>query len=349
HHFILIGFCFAIFLSGGPIFDRQSAWAESPDLSRLESQLQSEPQNVKLRSQIAQLLSPLPDKQNKIIELLNPYVDEIELNSQMILAMAFHQTESFDDEVRVLKKVITKNESNHLTLYKLGIAYTKIGDSTQATINFRKSIKLQKNFRPAYEALLEIFQVSKNNYESRAILREMERHFGKDPEIYSHLCRLDSLDGYIDTAIESCQLAIKLDPEFPDNAVYLSQSYIDQRNEAKAAQILLKSARRFPQSEFVQRSAGEYYLNQKNYAVAQKYFIQALKVDDKSSGAQLGLALCQFEKGMYEESLISFSKACKLDEIAIDKIRESSGKLRLAKETEWSRKFSQQIYKCKKK
>lgn len=339
----LLSFCGTLWICRSPA----SYAIENPSTSSDERALGQDSSSIEINTKKSEALSQESDNEEKIVELLNPYADELPLRYQLLLARSFRQLKRYTDEIRILKKVLAKQGHKEEIHYQLGLAYFNNEQLTEATTCFREAIKLNKKFRLAYEGLLAIFQKTKNNYESRTILREMEKSFGKDATIYSHLCRLDSMDGYLDSAITVCRQAIQTDRQIPENYIYLSQSLRDKNDELKAGKTLLLAAKQFPQSEFVQWSTGEYYWQQKNYAAAQKYYIQAISADASSSRALLGLALCQFELHQYEQALQSFKQSCQLNESVSDKIREASGKLRQQKEKEWSRLYSQQVYQCK--
>ncbi len=318
-------------------------------ISTLEERLKVEPDNIKIRSSLALQYSRSKGQEMKVIELLSPFTDELSLSSLLQLAIAYQNVKKYTDEVRVLKKALESGPKRYDIHYKVGLAYLKSEKFTEATNSMRDAIKIQRRFRQAYDSLLDIFQRTKNNYESRGILRDMVKIFGKDPLIYSHLCRLDSIDGYLESAIKACRRAMSFERDLPDNYVYLAQSLIDSKDETSAGKVLIQAARRFPKSELAQWATGEYYLRQKNYAGAQTYFAKAVLADEKSARSLTGLAVCQFEQENHEDALATLSKACEIDENVVDKIREAAGKLRLAKKDELSRRYTKQIQDCKRK
>jgi tetratricopeptide (TPR) repeat protein len=317
-------------------------------VKRLEVQLKKNPDNIKLRSHLAQVYASAPGHETQIIQTLNPYAEEISINDQLVLASAYKQLKKHQDEVRILKKVVAKAPKNHEAHYILGHAHNQAGEQTEAINCFRQVIKLNKAYRPAYDSLLTIFDQNKNMYESRNIIKDMIHQFGKDPDLLSHICRLDSMDGYLESAIKNCRAAIRKNPTHPDNHVYLAQSLSDKKKESQAAIVLKNAARKFPQSEFVQWATAQYYMRNQNFPVAAKYFKMAVKADQKSARSILGYAEASFELKKYDVALQAFSSACELDDSATDKIREASGRLRQKGQKDWSRKYSRQSYECRK-
>ena len=322
--------------------------ADSGQLSKLKALLEKSPDNTKVRSQIAQILIQTKNSEQKLIELLNPYADEVPIEIQLILARSYRRLKQFKDELRVLKKVVTKAPNNHKAYLALGYAHLKVEEVDKAIFSFRRAIQLNKKYTEAYKALLEVFEKSYNNYESRIILQDMLKQVGKKPASYSHLCRLDSTDGYLEIAIQNCRKAIKMDPKHPDNHVYLAQSLSDQKNESEAGKILLRASKKYLKSEFVQWATGQYYFRQNNFPMAAKYFRRAISADIQSARAHLGFALSIFEQKQYDKALQAFAKACETDESTLEKLRKALGTLRTENKMDWSRRYSHQIYKCKK-
>lgn len=325
------------------------ALGTAADLATLEKKIADDPTNPKPRIQLAEELKRQKGQEAKLIETLNPVADDLTLPSLLVLATAYRSQQNYRDEVRILQKAVDLAPKQHELHFKLGRAQLNADTPVEAVASFRKAITLKRDHRDSYEALLSIFAKSGENYESRNVLKDMLKQFGKRPAIYSHLCRLDSLDGYLDAAVENCQLAIKLDPKKADNHVYFAQTLTDQKNETKAAKVLNQAAKKFPKSELVQWSVGQFYLRQNNYPIAAEFFGRALAADSASSRGQLGFAVANFEQKKYGEALKAFSIACEADEAAHEKLRESQGRLRALKENDWSQKYSQEVYDCKKR
>jgi tetratricopeptide (TPR) repeat protein len=182
-----------------------------------------------------------------------------------------------------------------------------------AAKSLRRSVELAPKHRPSYDALIEIFAETKQNYESRMLLNDMVKIFGPKKEFAHKLCKLYAVDSYLKEAQDACKMAIRLDPKFPDSHVYLAQTYADMENTQTAERILKTAARQFTKSEFVQYAAGEYYLNTKNYSAAVRYLEQAVKVNPETLRAQLTLAMALFESREHQRAMTHFDKACRMD------------------------------------
>lgn len=297
-------------------------------------------------------------KFDKVIELLNPYTEQVSATSLLDLAGAYHEKSDYQNEVRILKFVSQKDEENPQIYFILGHAVlnqmnkekdldNKKKLESEAIVHFRTAVDKKPKFKPAYEALLNVFVKNESNYEARGVLNDMIKRFGKRPQYLNDLCRLYSIDGYLNQAIETCTEAIKISRDYPDNYVYLAQSYFDKKMEDKSGRIITLAAQKFTKSEIVQWAAGRFYSEKKNFPVAAKYFDVAVRADSEQSRSRLGLATALFSTEKYEDALPHYLKACQLDHSAVEQFELAASKLRHADKDRLAKKYSQQIYRCK--
>jgi tetratricopeptide (TPR) repeat protein len=217
-----------------------------------------------------------------------------------------------------------------------------------AAKNLRQAVQTAPKHRPSYDALLEIFTITKQNYESRMLLGEMVKNFGPKKEFAHALCKLYSIDSFFKEAQDACKTAISLDPKYPDTHVYLAQTYYNQDNKKMADRILKNAGRTFPNSEFVQYAAGEYYLNEKNYSASLRYLEAAVRINPSALRAQITYGIALFESRQYEKALQHFDKACKLDKSkdTLTAIRNSAAKLRQSMQTAIAEQYDRKAAVC---
>ncbi len=333
--------------------------AVNPKFLKLEALLKENPDSLAHRELLAE--EYFRAKQyDRVTSLLNPYTNVISTTALLNLASAFRAQKNYSSQVQVIRLVVRKDPESHQPHTILGHALLELAKNTrdpesqkkfqdEAIGSLRSSIRIRPDYKPAYDSLLNFFVENKNNYESRVLAQDMLKRFGQRPELLSELCRLYSTDNYLDQAIESCRAAIQSAPNSTDNHVYLALAYRDSKKESLAAQTLVKAAKKFPQSEFVQRSTGEYYFEQKNYPVAARYYQQAVVIEPKSAASHLGLAQSLFESEKIDESLPHFIKACELDSTKVSGILEAAAKVRQKGQTVLASKFSNGGYSCRAK
>lgn len=260
----------------------------------------------------------------KVIELLNPYSEELPNPGLMILANSYSKRSLYNDEVRILRVLAGKNERNYQALMLLGqglekqALVTKDADAAkklriEAVQIYRNVFHMNPKFKTGFDSLYSLLLLLKADSEARDILQEALERYGHTPVLVKEMCRLDSTGGFVSQAMNSCRESIKLSPNTPDSYVYLSQSFFDQKENNSAERQLVGAANRFPASEFVQWSAGTVFLKKKNYPTSARYFGQAVKADPTSARATFGYAQALYESGQEKEALPVFKKACKMD------------------------------------
>jgi len=249
-----------------------SAYALGP--SEMEADLKANPGHLNTRIELANYY--LKQKSfAKVVELLNAYTDQLNSSGFLALANAYSNRKEYLDEVRVLNLLTQKEPEDFHWHFLLGQAYLKEiniqGDITKkkdlvtsAIQSFRKALSIQPDYKPAFDVLLTTFLQQKNNNEARELIQDGISKYGARPELLHEICRLDSMDGFLDSALKSCREAIKLSPDFPDNYVFLIQALNDIKEEKKADADAVAAAKKFPKSEFVQWAAGTLFFKRNN-------------------------------------------------------------------------------------
>lgn len=304
-----------------------AAAAGSPEAA--EAELKKNPRNLPLRQKLGEYYFDKKDFK-KAIDILAPYSNEISAESLRILAEAYEQQSDRLNQIRTLEMYKGKQPEMFRPHYLLGVAYFKNKQLDESVANLRQAIRYAPKHRPSYEALLAVFEETKQSYESRVLVADMIRVFGKRKEFLTLQCKLHMEDGFLAEAHKLCKEAVASDPREPDNHVHLAQTFVYLNNKKGAEKVFITASRQFPDSEYVQWATGEYYYQEKNFPIATRYLKAAVKADPKKARSQLALALALFEGKDYEEALPHYTAACELDDkkIAEDALRTAAAKLR---------------------
>lgn len=325
--------------------------------SQLEATLAKKPNDIRTRVRLATIHAE-ENRPEKAIELLNPYTDQLDENGFLLLANSYAKMKDFANEVRTLNFLMNKDEENYRWHMLLGQAYLKqASETTNEDENrnlltlgiqrLRRVLQLNRTYKPAFDLLLNTFMQQKAHNEAREMLIEGVTKFGKRPELFRELCRLDSQDGFLVQAVTNCSQSIKLSPNFPDHYVYLVQALHDQKEDQKAEKHIVKAAKKFPQTEFVQWAAGELFWRKKNYPVAARYFKAAVATNPQSSRAQFGLAKALFEAGDEAQALDPYIQACKLDPKTVEPFLAATGRLKQKSNSELTQKYIKAANTCR--
>lgn len=284
----------------------------------------------------------------KVIEVLAPYSNEISLTALVELAEAYGHENDPLNETRMLQLLVERDPDRFRPHYLMGLAHKKNKKWDESAKSLRRSIELAPRHRPSYEALFEVFTETKQNYEARTVLSDMIKHFGRKKEYLSAMCKLLAVDNFLDQALDMCKSAVRAYPKFPENHIYLAQTYYNLNNKTAAEKILKTSAQQFKETEFVQYAAGEFYLNEKNYQAAVRYLEQAVKLNPKSLRAQLTLALALYESRQHQRALDHFIAACKMDlsKETVTALRNSAAKLRQQNQNSMAEDYDRKASTC---
>jgi tetratricopeptide (TPR) repeat protein len=338
-NFSKIFFCIVIFAAN---------FAHAIKLSELEARLKKNPNQTKVREAIAKEYLR-QKKYEKVIELLAAYSNEITVPSVIRLADAYAAMKDNTNQIQTLLLYQQREPEIYRPYLLLGVAYHNNKKIDPAIENLRKAIELSPKMRPAYDELLKIMLEKDDKFESRAVVAQMVRQFGKRPELLNMQCKLYSEGGFLAEAEQSCKQALARSKDVPENHIFLAQSLFDQGRKQAAENVFKQAAKQFPNSELVQFSTGEFYYNEKSFAPAARYLEQGVKIKPDSARSLLGLALSLMELRQYAQALPYFEKACKLDKSheALSEWRSAASKLRtIATEFKTSEEYDRKIAMC---
>lgn len=332
--------------------------AQTAAADKHEAELQRNPENLRARIQSAR--NHFQKGQfDKVIELLNPYTDQLDEGGFLVLALAYSNKKDYANEVRVLTIITAKDEDNYKWQMLLAQAFLKQAGAqpnsprsaellTSGIQRLRTAIRLAPKYKPAFDLLLATLLQQKANNEARELLTEGIEKFGARPDLFKELCRLDAADGYLVQAVSHCKESIRISPNYPDHYVYLLESLHDQKEFVESEKTAIAAARKFPSSEFVQWASGTLFLKKKNFSVATRYFEAALKAKPDSGRAHFGLAQSLFEQGKEAQALDHFIKACKADASTSETFHAYAGRLKQKGENrELTSKYSQGAGSCR--
>lgn len=223
-------------------------------------------------------------------------------------------------------------------------AYVASRKPTEAATRLRTAIQLESDYRPAHQALVELFESSR--YERRIALEQMLVIFPKDPWSMSELCRTLAEDNFFEKAIQVCADAILLSPKNPDNQVFLGLMNKGSIHQKKGIAMLVATAKKYPRSELAQIAAGRAMDEIRNWEGAIRFYRAATKAAPKSSNGWISLAVAYSNAGAYRKSIETFRKACPMDTKAFTEVQRVQGLLRTQEIKPWAEEFRKLMEQC---
>ncbi len=277
--------------------------------------------------------------------------------SLLLLAQSYESKKDYENQIRILRKLVSKNKTNssyHLQLiraFKTRYFHTKNIEHKKEvvqTIHQVMQMKNKKHHELAQLEMLSLLQykedVKYNNYAILELFQKMVRDFGKKKIYVRGLCEYLYINQFYQQSLKTCQEAKKIDPKGSSNYIYYALSVKDPEQMEKH---LKSSAERFPQSALVQVKAGEHFLKQKSYQTAKMYYAKAVDLDASLVMAQLGLAQSLFGMEQFKIAYKHFLKACILDKPGtLWAFKQAKSKLNQKSQFKMAEFFRKGIIKC---
>jgi len=151
-----------------------------------------------------------------------------------------------------------------------------------------------------------------------AALRELKKAEALSPD--DHILQFDlGLTYYYrdryDQAIEHLQRAIRLKPDYAPAINTLGNTYSAMGQWDKAIETYEKIIEDafYGTPHFALSNMGVAYYNKKNYAQAEHYFLEALKLNPDFINALAGLGTMYIDQGRYDEAVVKLERAVRKD------------------------------------
>lgn len=168
----------------------------------------------------------------------------------------------------------------------------------------------------SYARAMELIEESKNDEAISFLKKEINDHKDNGYAL-AWLASLQSHDGQFGAALSSINQAMKyLDKKDDFFAFSLElRSYVFQElgEDRTAIEDLNMLVKLFPQKEKSYQTRAEYYLDKKEYDLANQDFIMMTKVESGSASGYVGSGLCLRNLKRYAEAISQFDYALKLD------------------------------------
>ena len=220
-------------------------------------------------------------------------------------------TAQHDSAIDLLKKEIQRNPRLPRPHYLLGAVYFDKGDMTSAITNFQNCLKVDPNYEPAREKLIQAYQ---KTGQSNQALRQVEqrvksqqghRSFHESADSYNRLGTLHYRQGDMDKAIDAFEKALKRSPHHKTAKQNLNQLYrqkafnaLKRRAFDEATTYFEKAIRLNPENATTYRVIGDGYALASEYAQAITYYQKALELAPDDAETQKNLALTYTNHGV---------------------------------------------------
>jgi tetratricopeptide (TPR) repeat protein len=140
--------------------------------------------------------------------------------------------------------------------------------------------------------------------------RQASRLTGRDTDTHhSLLARAYWMENDLRRAIEGYERAIALNPSMPVYYFELSTLYFEAGQTEEAIQVLISGVEEAPDYYLHHRLLGDLLRHEDRCQEAIYWYEQAIRIDEQQFSPWLGIGLCKYDEGSFEQAVRSFRKA----------------------------------------
>ena len=201
--------------------------------------------------------------------------------------------------IEILKKEIQTNPRRARPHYLLGAVYFDKGDMAPAIASFQNCLKVDPNFQPATEKLIQAYQkTGQSNQAIRLVEQSVEnqhghRSFRESADAYNYLGTLYYRKGDADKAIQAFENALKRSPHHKSAKRNLHQLFRQKAFNAlkrnafdEATTYFEKAIHLDPQNATTYRRMADGYAHISQFSKAITHYQKALEIDPDAAEAQ---------------------------------------------------------------
>ena len=213
--------------------------------------------------------------------------------------------------IDLLKKEIQTNPRLPRPHYLLGAVYFDKGDMTPAITHFQNCLKVDPNYEPARQKLIQAYQKTGQSSQAARLVEQSvksqqgHRSLSDSAESYNRLGTLHYQQGDMDKAIQAFENALKRSPHHKTAKQNLNQLYrqkafnaLKRRAFDEGTTYFEKAIRLDPENATTYRVIGDGYALASEFAQAITYYQKSLDLAPNEAETQKNLALTWTNHGV---------------------------------------------------
>lgn len=300
-----------------------------------------------------------------VIKLIEPEAKKLSFGQLEILVDSYIAMGSYDAADSLIKFYQnSKAESPYPDYLKAKILISRYENESvdretkllnSSLDNLKKAVSKDPEFVIGYETWLNILDkhLKHSSQEAITVLEKLIEIVKKSKDDSSsvqearyntELCKWYLVGGFIQKAVETCEVAAKSDKKNPSLMLDLAKAHLMNGDPTKYASISQKAAGRFPQSIDVQRHLSHVYKSEGNTEKALETALKAYEVDKKDPATLLLLGELAFSLKNYDLALKAYTRNCNATKVLPDEFRLASGVLR--DQPDWQSLFRANMLTC---
>ena len=315
-------------------------------IDKLHQRLEKRPNNLNLHFLLGKYYYLLKDFDKAILHLKKTNTNP-SAKTLILLAKIFSHKKDYKEEIRILSMLLEMHPDSSKVHTDIATAYYKNKEMETAIEHYKIALQKNPKYKGAYKGLWTVFEAQDNFYDMRQVVVDFLAISPKDIEAHSKLCQANLKSRFADESISACNQAIKINPSYPNNHVYLGLAHKWNGNNKQAEKIIFDAAKKFKRSLLAQYEAGLLAEEKKLLRSALTFYRNCVKSDSRSFICIMKTAHLEVHFEQYEEATQSFLSACKINKFTtFPKIRDAAGKMRIEKKMERYYHFKKVAERC---
>jgi len=230
-------------------------------------------------------------------------------------ANVYYQQKNVEQAELYYQKVLESNPDHAVALRRMGdINLNKAENFTERAVEF---------YSKAYDYYAKAIKVTESfsnlTDDEKIGLRDMKK---RKESSWVHLYKIaeaNMTNGNTKAAMDIFEMVHNLEPARPEPMIQLKNIYLkDQKDDAKAEQILLSLLQEDPDKLVYLQETGAFYYNKANYAEAVKYFEKAKTQIPRDLNNYMNISACYYELGDFQKAMATNLAALEIEPNNVD-------------------------------
>ncbi len=240
-------------------------------------------------------------------------LDPSKLDYRLLYAEIFYEEEGTDSAIGYLFDVLKDFPDNPRIIGAIGIYYYKSGQIKSFNRMKERLVNLPRNDSALYKFLIEAARLDDNQAD---VIKYSKKMIELDPgnlEIRLSLSQIYINQKKYEEALKELEEIQKRFSTYPRLQYFFAKLYLLIGEIDKSIKLAKKEIEENPSVIDSFLLLGDIYKEKKEYILANKYYLQANKIDSKNVDSILGLAIIDFYSDKYDMALDQYIKAKELD------------------------------------
>lgn len=284
---------------------------ETQALETYQRLLKLDPDDIRVRSQMAQIYFKREDRKNALEQyqfIERQYPKDISIKLQ--IAAIYQDLGELDKAIAMLQAILEINPMADRIHYFLGLLYVKSEQGEKAVAHFQKVPPSSNLYKDAILQEASVYHDQKENKKGLDLLKKAIRLKPKNPPFFQFLSLIWEEEGKMNLAVESLKEGLKKNPEEEELLFSLGVLYDKLKQRRESIATMERVLKRNPKNAQALNYIGYTYAEMgENLEEAEKMILQALELKPGDAYITDSLGWVYYQKGDLKKALHTIEKA----------------------------------------